>query len=149
MRTVRALTGALGIALIGFGGLLVLTGGRATDPLSVLTFVAVPLVVHDGLLAPAVVVAGWLCARYLPAAARAPFQVALLVGGSLALVALPLLAVDVLGRRSADNPSALPLDYAANLTGLLAAVLAIAVVSTAVRFARRRRSAGSVPAQRS
>jgi len=62
-------------------------------------------------------VAGWCLARFAPPAVRAPLAAALLVAGSLVLVAGPLLAVQVLGRRPTDNPSVDPLDYRASLAG--------------------------------
>ncbi|WP_088320041.1 hypothetical protein [Kineosporia sp. R_H_3] len=136
----RPAAGALGVGLAGYGAWLVLSGGRATDVLSVVTFVVLPIVVHDALLAPAVVAAGWLAARFVPAAARAPLAVALVVAGSIVLVAAPLVAVQVLGRRPADNPSVAPLDYATNLAALLALVLAATAGWVVVRAVRRRRA---------
>lgn len=141
---IRVLLGVAGVALIGVGGVLVLTGGRSTNLLWVLVFGLGPLVVHDALLAPLVALLGWFAARHLAPALRAPLQVALVVGGSLLLVGLPLVIVQLTGRRPTDNPSVDPLDYSRNMIALLAVVVA-AAAGTGARVAQRRRATNARP----
>ncbi len=94
-------------------------------------------VLHDGVLVPAVLVAG-AATGLLPAAWRPPVRVALIVAGCVSAVALPL----VLGYgRRADVPSQLPLPYGRNLTVVLSLIAAAAVLAGAARWwaGRRRR----------
>jgi protein-S-isoprenylcysteine O-methyltransferase Ste14 len=88
---------------------------------------------HDALLSPIVVVLGVMATRLAPSAARAPLAVALIVWGSITLVAVP-----VLGRFGAlsDNPTLLDRPYQTSwlvLTGLVVA----AVAATSLVRARR------------
>jgi hypothetical protein len=114
-----------GVVAIGFGAWQLLSGGISTRPSSSLLWLAGSLLVHDGVFAPLVVLAGWALTRLLPGAARRLTAAALLVAGSLAIVAVPpLLAPGV-----RDNPTTTPRDYG---RGLLAALVVTAVVTLAV-----------------
>ncbi len=139
---VRAAVGAVGVAAMFYAAWLVLTGGVATDPVSVATWLAGSVIAHDLVLAPAVIALGWLMARALPRPAQGPLQVGALVAGSVALVSAPLWLRPLLGPVSRANPSANPLDYPRNL-GLVLAVIATAVAVTLavgrLRAARDRR----------
>jgi hypothetical protein len=140
MRAVRLLLGAIGVAVMGLAVL-----GAAHDPFirpgRQTAFLLAVLVVHDALLMPAFLLAGYLVHRLVPARARAGAQAALIVTAALIVVALPL----VLGYgRIPDNPSALPRDYGAGLAGAIALswVLAGLVWSVYGRWARRRGRGG-------
>ncbi|RSN40923.1 hypothetical protein, partial [Actinomadura sp. WAC 06369] len=129
----RALAGAAGLALIAVG-----LHGVAADVgvTGWAVWFAVPVLVHDAVLVPAVLVAGRLTAR-LPAPARTPVRAGLAAAGSLTLVALPL----VLGHgRRADVPSRLPLPYGRNLAVVLTAIAVAAAVAAAARVHRTRRA---------
>jgi hypothetical protein len=81
---------------------------------------------HDALLAPVVVLLGVLATSLVPPAVRAPLAVALIVWGSITLVAVP-----VLGRFGAlsDNPTLLDRPYQLSWligTGLVATAVAVA-----------------------
>jgi hypothetical protein len=138
VRTVSVLRyglGALGLALMGLGAWLVTD---QPDPLGVLVWLAGALVLHDGILAPLVLAVGLLL---VGRRRRGPLRGALLVAGSVVLVALPLLV-----RPGAPpNPSALPLPYGRNLAIVLAAVTVVTGLLIAVRRRRERRQ-GRVPA---
>jgi hypothetical protein len=130
---VRALR--LGLGAVGLAGLvtgLVLLVDLGPKLLAVLVWAVGGIVLHDGVLAPLVVVLGVLAASRVPAWLRAPLVGLLVVLGPLTLVAVP-----VLGRYGAryDNPTLLDRPY---WTGYLALV-ALAVVVTAVVAVRRRR----------
>lgn len=109
---------AVGAVFIGIG----LSGVVAhSHPFGWAVWVGVPVVAHDGLLAPVVLLGAVLLRpRWKP-------RFGLFTAGALTLVALPL----VLGYgRHPDNPSILPLDYLPNL------MIAVALVAaaTAVRW---------------
>lgn len=130
----RALAGAAGLALIAVG----LHGVAANvDVTGWAAWFAVPVLVHDAVLVPAVLAAGRLTAR-LPAPARTPVRAGLAAAGCLTLVALPL----VLGHgRRADVPSRLPLPYGRNLAVVLTSIAVAAAVAAAARTHRARRAA--------
>ncbi|RSS73362.1 hypothetical protein EF918_25615 [Streptomyces sp. WAC06614] len=135
MSPVRWLLGALGLLLIGVGGLLL---AAEPDPFDVLVWLAGALVLHDGVLAPLVLGAGLLlaaaAARWaLPA--RRVLRGALITAGALTLITLPLL----LRPGTPAHPSALPLPYPRNLLLALAAVAVTAAAVAAVAVRSRRR----------
>lgn len=131
---VRCALGALGLLLIGVGGRQL---AAQPDPYDVLLWMAGALVLHDGVLAPVVLAVGLLVAA-LPA--RPVVRGALVTGGALVLVTLPLLV-----RPGAPpNPSALPLPYARNLLLVLAVVAAVALAWVGLtRLRRRGRASGA------
>lgn len=135
MRTVRLL-------LVGVGG-VVLVSGLALLPWT--AFPSLPLwsvglvLLHDGLWAPAVIAAGWLGARHLPAPARTPALVGALVSVTLVLLALPVLGS---GDRRPDNPTVLDRDYTTGLLVALGLTWALAGLA-ALAGSRRRGPAGS------
>jgi hypothetical protein len=131
---VRYALGALGLLLIGVGGrqLAALPG-----PYDVLLWMAGALVLHDGVLAPVVLAVGLLVAA-VPA--RPVVRGALVTGGALVLVTLPLL----LRPGAPPNPSALPLPYARNVLLVLAVVAGGALAWVGLtRLLRRVRASGA------
>jgi hypothetical protein len=121
----RAALGALGIGLMGFAVLGAL-GDRDIAPVPHLLFLAAVIAAHDGVVLPLAIGVGALVHRYVPGRVRGIVHGGLFVSVAIAVVALPL----VLGfGRSADNASALPLDYPYGLLVALAAVwLGVAVL---------------------
>ncbi|MFI0352972.1 hypothetical protein [Actinomadura sp. 9N407] len=99
-------------------------------------------VVHDAVLVPCVLLIGALTTR-LPLSYRRRVQAALMVGGVVTLVALPLALG--LGRR-ADNASLLPLPYGRNLLLVLVLIAVAAVLHRRwFRLGKLRRSLGKRP----
>ncbi|WP_086829909.1 hypothetical protein [Streptomyces sp. NRRL B-24572] len=129
MSVLRYGLGALGVALVGLGTWLVVD---QPDPLGVFVWLAGALVLHDGILAPLVLAVGLLL---VGRRRRGLLRGALLVAGSVVLVALPLL----LRPGAPPNPSALPLPYGRNLAIVLAAVTVVTGASIAVQRWRERR----------
>lgn len=128
----RALVGT-GVVVMAYG--LVGAVITVTNPVGHLLFLAAVLLLHDGLLMPIALAVGALAGRLVPAGLRAVIAAAAYVSGSLVVVALPL----VLGfGRTADEPSALPLNYA---RGLLVALAAVWLAALACLAARRLRPA--------
>lgn len=129
MKVTRLLAGAAGAALMGVGVSLLLDVRDLTD---VVVWLGGAVVLHDALIAPAVLLAGPVLVR---GALRGPVRAALIVAGSLTVVALPVLLRP--GPRA--NSSVLPLDYPRNWLIALAAVAAVTALSTAARRRARRR----------
>ncbi|MGW8361588.1 hypothetical protein ACWGK1_13580 [Streptomyces wedmorensis] len=117
--------GCLGLVLIGIGAWRV---ADQPDPLGVVVWLAGAVVLHDGIIAPLVLAIGLLL---VGRPERGVLRGALVVAGSLVLIALPLLVRP----GEPPNPSALPLPYGRNLVIVLSAVVVAAV---AVILVRRR-----------
>lgn len=97
------------------------------------------LAVHDLVLVPAVLAAGLLVRRLVPAGVRGPAQVGLLASAVLVIVSAPVLTG--YGRASQPgNTSVLPLDYGPNLLGVLALVWTVTAIVALARARRARRA---------
>jgi len=125
---VRTVVGALGTALVLYGGWLLVTRGH--DLVAVAVWLVAGVVLHDGVLAVLTIALGGLAVRLAPAPARAPLVVGLVVLGSTTLLAVP-----VLGRFGArpDNPTLLDRDYTAGWLVLAGLTALAVVVATLVR----------------
>ena len=133
----RRLLGGAGLLLLGYGGLLLVSRQDLDRLAGVAGWLAGGVLLHDLVLAPAVVMGGVLLARLLPGPSRGPVAVGALVLGSVTLLAVP-----VLGRFGArpDNPTLLDRSYWAGWS-LLAALTVVAVAAAVgvVRSRQRRR----------
>ncbi|MGW7354590.1 hypothetical protein [Streptomyces sp. NPDC054784] len=144
MSALRWATGTAGVALLGFGGWLLVAETRAGTVPDLLRWMVGALVAHDGVLAPLVLLAGavlrWaygLRGREARTGSGGAYgggsygvvRGGLLVGGCLTLVAVPMM----LRRGESRNPTVLPLDYTANWLLLLALTLAVTVALSALR----------------
>ena len=90
--------------------------------------------VHDLVLAPLVVLLGWTAARLVPARARPPLTIALVLTGTILLVGwLPLV-----GSATVDNATIQPRDYRREIVTVLIAIWAVALLAMMVRGRRRR-----------
>ncbi|SDU78028.1 hypothetical protein [Jiangella alkaliphila] len=123
-----------GAGIVGYG-LAGLWADRAdTHPVELAVWLAGSGVLHDALLAPALVVAA-LATRWLPDAARLPVRLGLALSALLTVVFWPV----VRGwGRSPSVPSALPLDYGRNLIVVLALIWLVVGVAVVVRARRGR-----------
>jgi hypothetical protein len=133
VRAVRLVLGAAGLGVIAWGAWLVLGLGPDQWPALGL-WLAGGVFGHDALLAPLVVLLGMLLVHLVPAPARAPLTVALIVWGSITLLAVP-----VLGRFGAlpDNPTLMDRPYQMSWWILSAVVVAAVALGT---FVQARRS---------
>ncbi|MEU4091559.1 hypothetical protein [Streptomyces sp. NPDC026673] len=125
----RRLTGAVGLVLAGVGVRLLLGAG---DLAGVLLWLGGAVVLHDALIAPLVLLIGSLLVR---GSVRGAVRGALLVGGAVTAVALPVM----LRPGKPANPSVLPLDYPRNWLIALVAVAVLTAAVAAARGIRRRR----------
>ena len=134
-RAVRWVLGAIGVAGIGWGVLLVF-GAAPTWPERISTglWLLVPPVVDDLILLPAAAVVGWLVVRRL----RRPWRDVVLVALTLSLVAV-ILAVPFLSGygRLPDNPSLLDRHYVVGTLVVLGVIWACCLLSGFL-LARRR-----------
>lgn len=117
---------AVALACAGYGVWAIVSTQRLASLPRTAGWLAGVLVLHDGLLAPALVVAGLVVARVLPGRVRPLVTAGLVVSALVVAAALPL--VLGLGARNGD-PSRLPLPYGRDLALLLAVVwLGVAVL---------------------
>lgn len=133
MTTVRWVGGAGGVLCGLYGAWLLLTRTDTDQLVSAGVWLAGGVLLHDAVLAPAVVVLGVVAARLLPGAVRAPLAVVAVVVGSVTLLALPVL----LGREP-DNPTLLDRDYTTGWLVLASLVVAVVACGRLVQERRRR-----------
>ena len=131
----RVALGVLGVVVAGWGVWTLLTNQRPDQLVAAAVWLAGGVIAHDFVLAPAVLVTGWLLVPMLPLRMRGPATAGAVVLGTVTLVALPVLGG--WGRR-ADNPSLLPRDYWSGWL-LLATIVAIAVVAAGLVVRSRQR----------
>ncbi len=107
-------------------------------PANVLKWIAGALILHDAIIAPAVLVAGF--AARAPAAGRDPRRACRRRSPSARVVVVMSVPVlKAVGRRP-DNPSLLPHDYGQNLAIVIAVILAGGTLLTLARARHARRS---------
>ncbi len=128
---------AVGGAVFAFGLAGLLHNATQTKPANMATWVLGSLAVNDALLLPAVLVAGALLTRLVPAALRGGLQATLAVAAAVALMSIPVVLAE---GRAADNPSLLPHDYGKNLAIVIAVIVVGGTLLTVARAARRRRA---------
>ncbi|MBT2542730.1 hypothetical protein J7E99_18935 [Streptomyces sp. ISL-44] len=126
----RTALGVIGAGLLGYGLVLLFGGGQFAD---VAIWLAGAVALHDGIIAPLVLAAGLLLAGVR---ASRTVRSALIVAGSLTVVALPVL----LRPGARNNSSVLPLDYPRNWLLSLAAVVLLAALLHLARWLRGRTS---------
>lgn len=131
----RVLLAALGALAGAYGAFLLLSRQDGDQLVNAATWLAAGVVLHDFVLAPVVLGLVALGARVAPVAARVPLAGALVVLGSVTLLAIP-----VLGRFGArpDNPTLLDRDYTVGWLALAGVVLLGAVVAGLVRSRRQQ-----------
>lgn len=128
---------AAGWVVMGVGAWGLVSEAEKTRPTESIRFVVGAAVLHDLVLAPVVVLAGWALARAVPARARGPVQVALMVSAVVALFSIPF--VRGYGK-VAPNPSILPRNYGAGLAVILSVIWAVTAAVGAGRWWTARRA---------
>jgi hypothetical protein len=119
MRTARIALAALGLCA-GVWGILLISEARGDQISQVLTWAALAVGVHDALLAPSAVGVGWIVNARLRPGAAAVAAWFLLIGGTLTLLAVPVL---LRGGSVGKNPTLLDRNYFDGWLTLMAAVL--------------------------
>lgn len=135
----RLAVGAVGVAVAGYGVVVLLGTVPWTSYLGLAVWLLAAVVLHDAVLVPAVSAlraAAHRAGRRLPGAAVALVEAGFVVGGVLSLIALPEIWAQRLGPL---NPTVLPGAYGPALvtTWLVVAILAAAGVAIIVVRSRR------------
>jgi hypothetical protein len=142
MRVWRIVLGVVGIGIGTYGISQLLTQiPRQTLALLALWLVAA-LIIHDGLLSPAVVGVGAALRRYVPDRGRRYLQFGLIMAAMVTVIAVPLIY------RAHTQPPAKALllqDFGINLTVLLAAIGGGTLIAYAIRVARDRSLPSRLP----
>lgn len=132
----------VGLGLLGLGGIVLLQEVNPKRYIGILTWFVGALVIHDGIIAPAVFGVTLLSRRLqhrVPAIVIAIVQGALVIGGLVTLIVVPEILKKSIGTLSS---SILPQDYALHLgvfLVVLAALTAIAIAAYRRMFARRQK----------
>lgn len=133
----RVVIGIPGVLLLAFGVFRLGTEVPVRDLLALVLWLGGALVLHDAVLSPGVVGVGALLRR-IPARARTYVQGALVTGGLVTVVAIPLIY------RAGSQPDAealLQQDVRTNLALLLALVVVAALGAYLRRVAHERSAA--------
>jgi hypothetical protein len=126
----------VGWAAIAYGIAGGLDNARDTHPTEIVRWFLGAAVIHDGLIAPAVLLVGFAVGRLLPGPIRGPVQGGLIATAVLMLFALPL--VRGYGVRP-DNPTVVFRDYGPALLAVLAAVWVVTTAVAVLSYHRSRR----------
>ena len=135
---IRIVIGTAGVLLLAFGVFRLGTEVPVPDLLGLALWLGAAVVIHDAVLSPGVIGAGRLLRR-IPARARTYVQGALIAGGLVTVVAIPLIY------RADSQPDAKALleqDFRGNLALLLALVGVVALLAYLRRVAHERSAAG-------
>jgi hypothetical protein len=132
----------VGLAVMAYGIAGLVGDAAATRPWKAAGWLVAADLLHDLVLVPLVVTAGWLVGRVVPGPLRWPVRAAL-VGTALTL-AIGWIPFRGYGRLT-DNPSLAPLDYGAGIVAVIAGVwgacaLWAVLASVAARRDGRRRA---------
>lgn len=127
MRIARALLLIGGIALLVVGGVVLGMDVKPTRYLGILSWFIGALVIHDGIIAPLVLVVSLIGRRLrLPAVVLAIVQGALVLVGIVALLVVPEI---IKQRIRVASSSILPQDYLTNLVVYLVVIAALTAVA--------------------
>lgn len=136
MKAWRIILAATGIPLGLFGIYRLLTQVPLSSLVALGIWLLAALLIHDGLLSPAVVGVGSLLRRFVPDRGRRYLQAGLLIGALVTVVALPMIYL----RGSQPSVKALLLqNYGRNLTVILGLIAAIVLSLYAIQVARDNR----------
>ncbi|MCW2846162.1 MAG: hypothetical protein JWR90_136 [Marmoricola sp.] len=124
-----------GAALLAFGVFRLVTQLEGGDLFALAIWLAVAVALHDGVVAPVTAGTGLLLTRVAPAPRRY-LQGALLAGGLITVIAIPLIGREGTQPRS---KAILLRDYGGNLMLLLGLTAAVALVLYGFRVVRDHR----------
>lgn len=136
----RIALAAAGLFLLLYGAFRLVTQVPHAELIVLAFWLVGALVIQDGILSPLVVSVSWVLARAVPPRARRYLQFALIAGGLVTVVALPMIHRQKVGPA---QKALLRQNFAANLTIILAVIAVVTLAAYAVRVARDRVPAGS------
>ena len=129
----------LGLGLLLLGGVVLLNDVAPKRYLGIVAWFIGAIVIHDGIIAPAVFGVSVLmrrAGRRIPLPVILIVQGAIVVGAIMALLVFPEIAKKAIG---SANPSILPLDYTGNLIGFYAVLALLTAVAIGIYLAVARR----------
>jgi hypothetical protein len=135
MSRIRLVLGGAGGLLALFGVFRLITQVPLADVLVLVVWLIGALVIHDGVVSPLVVGAGWTVSRLVPPRARRYLQAALIVAAIVTVIAIPMMY-----RRDSQPKSKaiLQQNFGANLTLLIGIIAAVTLLLYALHVARDR-----------
>lgn len=142
MKIWRIVLGVLGISAATYGISQLLTHIPVQSLVLLALWLIAALIIHDGLLSPAVVGIGATLRRYVPDRGRRYLQFGLIMAAMVTVIAVPMIY------RAHTQPPAKALllqDFGINLTVLLAAIGGGTLIAYAIRVARDRSVPGRLP----
>lgn len=149
MRWLRGALVLLGLLGVGYGGWLLEAHQSGAQLFQVAQWAVIGVVLHDAVLAPLALGLGWLGQRTLAPAVAAPATVALVLVGTLSVVAVPVLDGYAAHR---GNHTLLDRDYTAGwllTAGVVLVALAVGgTLSALLNRSRRRTPDGPGPGGR-
>jgi uncharacterized membrane protein len=142
MKIWRIVLGVLGISAATYGISQLLTHIPVQSLVLLALWLIAALIIHDGLLSPAVVGIGVALRRDVPDRGRRYLQFGLITAAMVTVIAVPMIY-----RANTEPPSKALLlqDFAINLTVLLAAIGGVTLAAYAIRVARDRSERGRPP----
>jgi len=142
MRIWRIVLAVLGIGAATYGISQLLTHVPAQSLVLLALWLIAALIIHDGLLSPAVVGIGAALRRYVPDRGRRYLQFGLIMAAMVTVIAVPMIY-----RANTQPPSKALLlqDFGINLTVLLAAIGGVTLAAYAIRVAQDRSAPGPTP----
>jgi hypothetical protein len=142
MRIWRIVLGVLGISAATYGISQLLTHVPVQSLVLLALWLIAALIIHDGLLSPAVVGIGATLRRYVPDRGRRYLQFGLIMAAMVTVIAVPMIY-----RANTQPPSKALLlqSFGINLTVLLAAIGGVTLIAYAIRVARDRSLPGRPP----
>jgi predicted anti-sigma-YlaC factor YlaD len=136
-RRFRLALGAVGVVILGYGGVRLLQNAHSTThPVKLAEWLVGALLVHDLLIAPVVLGVGWLVARWLPRPARGLVLAALIMTGLVSSVGIFLVYRQ--GKTASPTLALLAQNYRAHLVLLYVAVIVGTGAVAAITRLRRR-----------
>jgi hypothetical protein len=143
MRGWRLILGAAGILVVVYGLVQLVVNVPASRLILVVAWLIGAVIIHDGILSPAVVGIGSIMRRLVPDRGRRYLQAALIMGAIVTLIAIPMIY-----RQGTQPPSKALLlqNFGANLTLLLGIIGAVLLIAYSVRVARDRSAEPPKPA---
>jgi len=132
-----------GVLLLVYGAGRLLTEIPTHDLVLLAAWMIGAVLIHDGIVSPVVVTVGWLLRRFVPDRGRGHLQAALIMGGLVTIIAVPMIHL----RDSQPAVKAiLRQNFAGNLTLLLGIIAAGTLVAYAIRVARDHAGSTTPPA---
>jgi hypothetical protein len=141
-RILRVALGAAGVLALGYGALRLIQ--QEPQHLALVKALIGSLLLHDVLIAPAVIGIGWLLARFVPPRARAYAQAGLVTGGLILSVGAVLIWRQ--GKYGAKSLALLQQNYLRNVLLLLGIVLIASSLAYAASRLRTSRTKLRPPA---